>query len=139
LERLSTFWRRRLTMLLSTSQSSPHLSRLTALAIVLAAIGACLLPTLRYGPVQAQSQQAQRDAKAKGRIYVTAGLRLKDEDKTRYNLLIAMDTLTGKWQTIADKGHDARVSPNGRTLVFSRLDDGIWCESPLVRTVWRGS
>lgn len=110
-------------MLLATRQSSPQMSRLTALAIVLAAIVACLLPTLRYGPVQAEPQQAQAGAKAKGRIYVTAGLRLKDEEKTQYNLLIAIDPATGKWHKITDDGHDARVSPDGKTLVFSRFGE----------------
>ncbi len=121
LEGLSTFWKRRLTMLLATKQSSPQLSRLAGLALVLAAIVACLLPTLRYSPVQAQSQQAHPDAKAKGRIYVTACLRLKDEEKTQYNLLIAIDPDTGKWQKITDDGHNGRVSPDGKTLVFSRF------------------
>ncbi len=108
-------------MLLATKQSSPQLSRLAGLALVLAAIVACLLPTLRYSPVQAQSQQAHPDAKAKGRIYVTACLRLKDEEKTQYNLLIAIDPDTGKWQKITDDGHNGRVSPDGKTLVFSRF------------------
>jgi Tol biopolymer transport system component len=123
LEGLSTFWKRRLTMLLATKQSSPQLSRLAVLALVLAAIVACLLPTLRYSPVQAQSQQARPDAKTKGRIYVTACLRLKDEEKTQYNLLIAIDRATGKWQKITDDGHNGRVSPDGKTLVFSRFGE----------------
>jgi beta-lactamase regulating signal transducer with metallopeptidase domain/Tol biopolymer transport system component len=130
LEGLSTFWKRRLTMLLSTSRSSPRLSRLTCLAILSAAMLACLLPTFQHAPAQAQPQQAQAGAKAKGRIYVSAALRYKpagqDEEKTQYNLIIAIDPATGKWQKIADGGHDGRVSPDGQTLVFSRFGAGIW-------------
>jgi len=144
LEGLSTFWKRRLTMLLATKQSSPQLSRLTGLVLVLAAIVASLLPTLRYSPVQAQSQQAQPDAKSKGRIYVSASLRLKaegKEEKTQHNQLIAIDPDTGKWQKITDDGHFGRVSPDGKTLVFTRFGAsdnhgrvsslGIWsCDTP---------
>jgi beta-lactamase regulating signal transducer with metallopeptidase domain/Tol biopolymer transport system component len=130
LEGLSTFWKRRLTMLLSTSRSSPRLSRLTGLALVSAALLACLLPTFQHAPAQDRPQQAQADAKARGRIYVSVALRYKpkgqDEEKTQYNMIIAIDPATGKWQKIADGGHAGRVSPDGQTLVFSRLDDGIW-------------
>jgi dipeptidyl aminopeptidase/acylaminoacyl peptidase len=130
LEGLSTFWRRRLTMLSSTSRSAPHLSRLTGLAIVAAVLAACVLPTFDCAPVQAQPQQGQPDAKAKARIYVSAALRLKpegqNEEKTEYNVIIAIDPATGKWQKIADGGYSGRVSPDGQTLVFSRMDDGIW-------------
>ncbi|HEY7330588.1 MAG TPA: M56 family metallopeptidase [Gemmataceae bacterium] len=136
LEGLSTFWRRRLTMLLSTKQSSPRISRFTVLVILAAALVACLLPTLRYSPVQGQPRPAQADAKAEGRIYVSASLRLKDEDKNQHNQIIAIDPATGKWQKIADGGSDGRVSPDGKTLVFSRFgkpdkkgwvtSDGIW-------------
>ena len=130
LEGLSTFWKRRLTMLLSTSRSSPQLSRRTGLILVSAAILACLLPTFQHAVLQAQPQQGQADAKgAKGRIYVTAGLHFKakgeDEEKT-HNMLIAIDPVTGKWQKMTDDAHSGRVSPDGQTLVFSRLADGIW-------------
>src|SRR5262249_18773478 len=102
LEGLSTFWKRRLAMLLSTSRSSPQLTRLAGLPVVPAAILACLLPTLLHTPAQAQPQQPPIDAKTKGRIYVSAALRLKtegkDEEKTHYNMIIAIDPATGKWQ-----------------------------------------
>src|SRR5262249_43921346 len=124
LEGLSTFWKRRLTMLLSTSRSSPRLSRLTCLAVVSAAVLACLLPTLQHAPAQARPQKAQADGKARGRIYVSVALRYKpkgqDEEKTQYSMIIAIDPATGKWQKIADGGHAGRVSPDGQTLVFSR-------------------
>src|SRR5262249_35150422 len=123
LEGLSTFWKRRLTMLCATRRSSPQLSRLTCLAVVSAAILACLLPTFQHAPAKAQPQQDQPAAKTKGRIYVSAALRFKpkgqDEEKTEYNLIIAIDPATGKWQKITDGGHDGRVSPDGEALVFS--------------------
>jgi beta-lactamase regulating signal transducer with metallopeptidase domain len=128
-EGLSTFWKRRLTMLLSTSRSSPQLSRRTGLVLVSAAALACLLPTFQHAPIQAQPQQAQPGAKAKGRIYVSAALRFKaegqDEEKTHYSMLIAIDPATGKWRKMADDAHYGRVSPDGQTLVFGR-DGGIW-------------
>jgi beta-lactamase regulating signal transducer with metallopeptidase domain len=130
LEGLSTFWKRRLTMLLSTSRSSPHLSRRTGLAIVAAGILACLLPTFEHAATRAEAQQAEPGAKAKGRMYVNAALRIKaggeDEEKTHYNLIIAIDPATGKWQKITDNGYCGRVSPDGQTLVFSRDVEGIW-------------
>jgi hypothetical protein len=68
---------------------------LTGLALVLAAIVACLLPTLEYAPVQSQSQQAQPDAKAMGRIDVTASLRLKGEGQDEGNLNVEFPTKHG--------------------------------------------
>ena len=41
-------------------------------------------------------------------------------------MIIAIDPATGKWQKIADSGDAGRVSPDGQTLVFSRVVDGIW-------------
>lgn len=130
LEGLSTFWKRRLTMLLSTSRSSPQLSRRTGLAVLSAAILVCLVPTLQHSPSQAQAPQARPDAKLKGRIYVSATLRFKaegqDEEKKHYNMLIAIEPATGKWQKISDSAIFGRVSPDGQTLVFSRIEDGTW-------------
>ena len=59
LEGLSTFWRRRLTMLVSTSQSSPRLSRATYLGLASAALAACLLPMFQHVPAQAQPDTDQ--------------------------------------------------------------------------------
>jgi beta-lactamase regulating signal transducer with metallopeptidase domain len=129
LEGLSTFWKRRLTMLFSTSRS-PQLSRRTGLILAAAAILGCLLPTIQHAPIQAEPPEARPGARAKGRIYVTAVLRFKDkgedEEKKHYNLLIAIDPATGKWQKMADDAHFGRVSPDGQTLVFWRFEGGIW-------------
>lgn len=131
LEGLSTFWRRRLTMLVSASQSSPRLSRVSCLGLASAALAACLLPTFRHAPVQAQDSAA---AKAEGRIYVSASYRIKpegaDEEKTIHNVIISIDPATGDWQLVVENGYAARLSPDRRTLVFNRHDDGIWkCEA----------
>jgi hypothetical protein len=125
LEGLSTFWKRRLTMLLSTSRSSPKLSRLAGLAIVAAAVVACLLPTFQRQTAQAQVQTVHSEAKLKGRLYATAALRLESEDKkiVKYqNMIIAIDPATGKWQEIVEDGDGVRLSPDGRTLVFNRTE-----------------
>jgi BlaR1 peptidase M56/WD40-like Beta Propeller Repeat len=127
---LSTFWKRRLAMLLSTSQSSACLSLRTGLVLVSAALLACLLPTFLHVPAEAQAPEGQPNAQTKERIYVSAGLRYKaegqDEEKTYYGMIIAIDPATGKWQKITDRGYDGRVSPDRQTLVFSRLEHGIW-------------
>ncbi|HEV7223427.1 MAG TPA: M56 family metallopeptidase [Pirellulales bacterium] len=130
LEGLSTFWRRRLTMLVPTRQSSSHLSRFTCLGIVSAALAACLLPTFQHAPAQAQGPTS---AKSEARIYVSASYRKTqgaDAEKTVHNTIIAIDPATGDWQLIVENGHAARLSPDRRTLVFGRHDDGVWkCES----------
>ena len=132
---ITTFWKRRLNMLLSASRSSPRLSRCTTLSIVSAAIFVCLLPTIQRAPAQTKLQQSGPDTKSNGRIYVSTGLRLKtagqekektqEKQKTQYNVVIAIDPETGKWQKVTDGGHSGRVSPDGQTLVFERLGDGI--------------
>jgi beta-lactamase regulating signal transducer with metallopeptidase domain len=129
LEGLSTFWKRRLTMLLSTSRSSPQLSRRACLTIMAAALMACLLPTLQHIPAQAPSSQAEPAAKAQGRIYVSATIRYKPEgedEEKKHAMILAIDPATGRWQKITDQGYDGRVSPDGQTFVFSRHGDGIW-------------
>lgn len=135
-QRLSTFWKKRLTMLLPTSRTAAVLSRRGILSLVAAGVLACLLPTFRHAPVQAQPQKANGDVKAKGRIYVTAWLRYKpegkDEEKTYVNAIFGVDPATGKWQKITDEGFNGRVSPDGQTLIFSQFtkpfgpDNGIW-------------
>jgi beta-lactamase regulating signal transducer with metallopeptidase domain/Tol biopolymer transport system component len=130
LEGLSTFWKRRLTMLLAASRSSPRLSRFTGLAVVTAGLVVCLVPTVIHTvAVEAQSQPAQAEGKARGRIYVSAMLRYKadgDDEEKDHSLIIAIDPATGAWQKMTDRGHDCRVSPDGQTLVFNRHQNGLW-------------
>jgi Tol biopolymer transport system component len=128
-QRLDTFWKRRLTMLLPTSRTAPRLSRATILGILAAGILACLAPAVHYAPIQAQAPKDEADAKARGRIYVSASLRQQiggKEERTN-NLIIAIDPATGKWQKITDDGHCGRVSPDRLTLVFNRgISSEIW-------------
>jgi Tol biopolymer transport system component len=124
---LSTFWKRRLTMLHPTSRSPLKLGRVNGFAVVAAAIVTCLLPTLRLTWAQAASQEGQAKAASKGRLYVNVALTYKPEGKdeeTQHNLIIAIDPATGKWQKITDSGHAGRVSPDGQTVVFSRFENG---------------
>lgn len=128
---LGTFWRRRITMLVSTRQSSPQLSRRTCLGIASAALAACLLPTFRHAPAHAQNPAA---ASSVGRIYVSATYRITPEgaaeEETVYNAIIAIELGTGDWQLIVEKGLAARLSPDRRTLAFQRFKDGLWkCEA----------
>jgi HEAT repeat protein len=68
--RLSTFWKRRLAMLHATGQSRRSLTRRTALALTVAGILACALPTFRglaiatggEGPPSKAAQQGQVSA-----------------------------------------------------------------------------
>ncbi|HEX7446783.1 MAG TPA: M56 family metallopeptidase [Pirellulales bacterium] len=71
LQGLSTFWRRRMTMLVSTRQCSPRLSRGTCLGIASAALLACLLPTFRHAPAQAQTDVNQSQAPPPKKVSVT--------------------------------------------------------------------
>lgn len=126
-------------MFVSARQNSPYLSRGTLLGIPSAALVVCLLPTFQHAAAQAQNPTS---AKA-GRIYVATIYRLKpdggEEDKTFHSAaIVAIDPATGDWQLLAENnpitgkgGGDAvRLSPDRRTLVFHRTDDGIWkCES----------
>src|SRR5262245_51518969 len=111
-QRVSAFWRRRLNMLVAASQTAPGLSRRAVLGLVGGGILASLLPTLRNAPVQAEPQQGQADAKAKGRLYVSCSLRYKpegkDEEEKHHGMIIATDPDTGKWQKITDKGYNGR-------------------------------
>jgi beta-lactamase regulating signal transducer with metallopeptidase domain/Tol biopolymer transport system component len=126
---LSTFWKRRLIMLHSTSRSAPRLSRLTRLSLAAAGLAACVTPTLLHATAQAEPQAVQPAAQARACLYVSARLRYKAEGEDQekdYNLIMAIDPDTGKWRKIADSGHAPRVSPDRQTVVFSRLNEGLW-------------
>jgi Tol biopolymer transport system component len=125
---LSTFWKRRMTRLLPTSESAVRLSRRSVLGIVAVGILACLLPTFQDAPVQAEEKDSKPQAKSKGRIFVNANLRYKPEGKDQEenaNIIIAIDPETGKWQKITDKGFSGRVSPDGQTLIFNNNNE-LW-------------
>ena len=57
---LSTFWRSRLNMLVSVSQTSPVLSRRNALGLVTAAALICLSPNIRAAPAVAEREKTSQ-------------------------------------------------------------------------------
>jgi hypothetical protein len=57
---LSTFWRRRLTMLVPVSQTSPVLSRRSLLRLVAAGALTAILPTLHVAPMAAAEEKPGR-------------------------------------------------------------------------------
>jgi Tol biopolymer transport system component len=133
---LGTFWKRRLSMLLPISRTSPGLSRRAVLGIATAGFIACLLPNVRLAPVYAQPQQGRDDLK--GRIFVAAKIRYKhegkDKEERRDQLVIAIDPDTGKWQKIGDNGivsipDNGRVSPDRQTLAFSENQETWICDT----------
>jgi len=68
---LSAFWKRRLTMLVPASRTSPVLSRRNLSLLAAAGILACLLPTVFFTPVEAQEkkpadEKSQAEAKSGG-------------------------------------------------------------------------
>ena len=56
--KLSSFWRKRLTMLVPTSQTSPVLSRRSLLGLVAAAALLCALPTFHVAPAVAEPNRS---------------------------------------------------------------------------------
>jgi dipeptidyl aminopeptidase/acylaminoacyl peptidase len=124
---LSTFWKRRMTMLVHISQSRPVLTRRAACLLVLASAMACALPTFQVMPVAAEPADAKAaDKESPGRIFLTVSVRGVD-DKLE-TTIIAIDPTTGKWQRICDGAGAGRVrvSPNKETLVFSKHKEGVW-------------
>ncbi len=59
--KLSSFWRKRLMMLVPTSQTSPVLSRRSLLGLVAAAALLCALPTFLAAPAVAEQEKASPD------------------------------------------------------------------------------
>jgi Leucine-rich repeat (LRR) protein len=59
---LSSFWRRRLTMLVPTSRTNPVLSRRNLSLLAMTGILACLLPTIFFTPAVAQEKKPADNA-----------------------------------------------------------------------------
>jgi Tol biopolymer transport system component len=134
---LSTFWRRRLTMLASIKDVRTTITRRTALLLV---AGACLIatcPTIRPTSLRAQQPEAvakkSENAKNTGRIFVETSIWRLPEGETkprRTGSVIAVDPETGKWTALnKNRPEEPRVSPDGNTLAFvldKGRDQGIW-------------
>jgi hypothetical protein len=107
---LSAFWRRRLTMLAPTGQTSPVLSRRSLLWLGAVAVVTAIVPTFRSAEAVAGGQPIGRsDAVSSGRIFLTGVLKIAPEDPKQRNDrfiggVIAVDPQTGEWQKIADWG-----------------------------------
>jgi Tol biopolymer transport system component len=121
---LSSFWRRRLTMLGPTSQTSPVLSRRNLLWLGAAGALTGILPTLRAAPTQADEEKSahEQESVSAGRVFLQAYLMTKPkgtDKKETVRGIIAIDPETGRWEKILE-GDGVRVSRDGRTLAFSK-------------------
>lgn len=125
---LSAFWKRRMSRLSATSQTSLVLSRRNLLWLGAGAAITAVLPTLRLASAMAEEGNPAEPGKkpSAGRIYLCAHLMTKPKaDNKREEWLgdvqaiIAVDPETGRWEKIVD-GDDVRVSPDGKTLAFAK-------------------
>jgi hypothetical protein len=123
---LSTFWKRRMTMLRRVSQSPATLTRRTLLVLMVGCAAACVLPTIQVLPVAAEpGAAADGEKELTGRIYLTVIRRKDGEFET---MIIAVDPKTGKWKRICDgnRSHGVRVSADGGMMAFGKISDGVW-------------
>ncbi len=124
--KLSTFWKRRMTMLSRLSRSRPALTRRAAMLLLVAGAAACALPTLEIRPAAAEpADAAAGDKKLTGRIFLCVSVRTDDKLEAQ---IIAIDPATGKWQRICDGigSNRLHVSPDKETLGFGKHEDGVW-------------
>lgn len=91
------------------------ISRFAIIAVVL----------LQISAVAAADDANASQTKSIGRIFVTVFVR---KDNSFENVLITVDPTTGKWQKFGDseRVNSVRVSPDAKTLLFAKHDDGIW-------------
>jgi Tol biopolymer transport system component len=125
---LSSFWRRRLTMLAPTSRTNPVLSRRNLLWLGAAGLLTTILPTIHSAPAAAEEHKQEDVIKkpVSGRIYLYAYMNVKSKGTNsdqEMHAIIAIDPETGQWEKIIDNGHDPRVSPDGKSLVYSIFKD----------------
>jgi Tol biopolymer transport system component len=116
---LSTFWRRRMTMLVPTSQTSPVLSRRTLLCLGVAGAATAMLPTLLSRPTEASDEKAAGTSKgpSSGRIYVAAVWTEGDNGPAlAQGGVIAIDPDTGRWEKVCGGVQSVRVSPDGKRI-----------------------
>ena len=136
---LSTFWKRRMTMLCRISQDKSVVRRRTLLGLVAVGALTCLVPTLRDVPAHAQQKEQQDTGKAKlsGRIYAPADMytsRYGANERKHQRMFIAIDPETGEWEKIGNFTGQFRISPDGQTIAFKNIENleklqegpGIW-------------
>jgi Tol biopolymer transport system component len=120
---LSTFWRRRLTRLASTSESSPVISRRSVLCLGAAGAAAVLLPTLRAATAEEQKPSANGQKSPSGRIYFQGSGTTKDNGEKPCGIH-AIDPDTGGCELLIDNGGGFRVSRDGKSLAFDKSTFG---------------
>src|SRR5262245_22362588 len=76
--KLSTFWKRRMTMLSLLSRSPAALTRRAAMLLLVAGAAACALPTLEIRPAEAEPPGGTKAEKSKGRIFLDIFSRTDD-------------------------------------------------------------
>jgi dipeptidyl aminopeptidase/acylaminoacyl peptidase len=125
---LSEFWKRRLTMLVPTSQTSPVLSRRNLLWLGAAGTLTSILPTFHAASVEADEEKSTHEGEkfSSGRIFCTAVWKIKSQDSDQdqyFRGIIAIDPETGAWDKIVtgDDVSDVRVSPDGKTLAYTNI------------------
>jgi dipeptidyl aminopeptidase/acylaminoacyl peptidase len=134
---LSTFWKRRMTMLFQLSSTQPVLSRRTVFLLVVASVTACALPTIQVVPAAAETADAQAgEQPAASRIFLNV---FRRKDDSFESALIAADPATGKWQRLGEGNlvYRLRLSPDKQTLVLAKHEDGIWICAPQEGSEWK--
>jgi hypothetical protein len=125
---LSTFWKRRMTMLPRVTRCEAALTGRTAVILLVCGIAACALPTLHVHPALAEPPGAAvKGSDLPGRIFVWVQI-VKDKKVGIEQLVVAIDPNNGKWERICEgkDGIGVRVSPDKETLGFGTLDKGVW-------------
>jgi len=120
---LSAFWKKRMSMLVPISRTSPVLSRRNLLRLGATVIITTVLPTFVFVPAMAEEQRRESELKnsTSGRIYIDAVMNVKSEDSNPSNeihAIIAIDPETGQWEKVIDGGYRAKVSPDGQMIAF---------------------
>jgi Tol biopolymer transport system component len=116
---LSTFWRRRLTMLAPTSSTSPVLSRRSVLCLGAAGAATMLLPTLRAAVADDKEPSPGSQNPRSARIYFQGAVKLKNGDG-KASGIFAVDPETGRCEMVISNGGGFRVSRDGATIAFDK-------------------
>jgi hypothetical protein len=121
---LSAFWRRRLTMLVPASQTSPLLSRRNLLWLGAAGVLTAVLPTFRVLSAAAGEEKSSAEGQKTlpGRIFVGAVLKTGPGEDHEYSGYVAVDPETGRWEKLlqTESVGPVRVSPDGTIIPFNK-------------------
>jgi hypothetical protein len=126
---LSTFWKRRLTLLPDIRQKRSNILRREFLGLVTFCLVVTSIPTLQ-GKADSVRQPEKKTVQESdpGRIYVKLTLEATDpsDPKTRFNGIVAIDPVTGKFEKMGiENGHSFRISPDGQTVAYAN-EGAIW-------------